>query len=112
MPTIPSELPLIVPDRWSCVTIYRHQTKKDREAKIPPEPVRHELMFGNRVHETDKGERGLKRLREMADLFNRMKVAPRDRAIQCLADESGSVESKLAKQNRRAAKFTATVVRK
>lgn len=98
----PQELPLELDDRWKAQTKYRHQTLKEREAKKPLEEIRHELFFGDAIHETDKGERGLKRLRDMADLFNRLRVVPRDRPVQCLADDSGSIEARLAKQTRRA----------
>ena len=104
------DLGLDIPDRWTVRTIYKHQSKKDRELKIAPEEKHHELCFGGACIEKETGERGLKRLREMSDLFNRMKVAPRDRAVQCLADESGSIENRLAKQNRRAGQYTKTVV--
>jgi hypothetical protein len=106
------DLGLAIPERWTVRTIYKHQSKKEREAKLPPEERHHELCYGGCCIEKETGERGLKRLREMSDLFNRMKVAPRDRAVQCLADESGSIENRLAKQNRRAANYTQTVVRK
>ena len=106
------ELPIDIPNRWRAQTKYAHQTKKQRELGEVPKEICHELLFGTQVHETDKGERGLNRLRELADLFNKKRVIPRDRPVQCLADESGSIESRLVKQNRRAEKFTKLVIKK
>ena len=100
------DLGLYIPDRWTVRTIYHHQSKKDRELKLDPQEKHHELCFGGCRIEKDMGERGLKRLREYADLFNRKRVVPRDRPVQCLADDSGSIETRLAKQNRRAARHT------
>lgn len=100
------ELPISIPARWKAQTKYRHQTRKQREAGEPLQEICHELLFGTAVHESDKGERGLHRLRNLADLFNKQRVVPRDRPVQCLADDSGSIETRLAKQNRRAARHT------
>ena len=106
MSTNPHELPIDIPDRWKAQTRYKHQTKKARELGEPLEEICHELLYGTAVHETEKGERGLRRLRNLADLFNKQRVVPRDRPVQCLADDSGSIETRLAKQNRRAARHT------
>lgn len=47
------------------------------------------------------GESGLEKLRFLARHSNKHKLIPRP-AVECLADDSGSIEARLKKQTRRA----------
>lgn len=71
--------------RWTVATRYKHQTRKEREAKPPLEVTHHELLYDTVVQSKARGEHGLENLRDKARFLNRKRLVPRDR-IECAAD--------------------------
>ena len=97
------EKDLLPPDapRWAVITCHSRQTKLEIANRQPKEISHHELLFGGKVISKMTGENGLEKLRLIAKFSNKQSLIPRP-AIQCLADDSGSLEARLKRQNERA----------
>lgn len=83
--TAMSELPLSETPRWTVRTKYHPQTKQEKELKMEPKVKCHELLYGNRLQTTRKGESGQAALMDLAKFLNAKRMEPRDR-IECAAD--------------------------
>lgn len=92
---------LFPPDgpKWAAITCHKRQSKLEGE-KRAKEISHHELLYGGRVICKMTGEAGLDKLQFLAKHSNKHNLIPRP-AVECLADESGSIEARLKKQNRR-----------
>ena len=86
---------------WAVITCHRRQTKQEIAMKTPKVISHHELLYGGRVISKMTGDNGLEKLRLIAKFSNKQGMVPRD-AIQCLADDTGSIEARLKKQTQRA----------
>lgn len=97
-----SEDNLFPPDgpTWAVITCHKRQSKLEIARKDPKEISHHELLYGGRVITRMTGEAGLEKLRFLAKHSNKHKLIPH-KAIECLADDTGSIEARLKKQNRR-----------
>lgn len=93
---------LFPPDgpKWAVITFHKRQSKLEVAEKRPKEITHHELLFGGRVVSKMTGESGLEKLRFLAKHSNKHSLTPRP-AVECLADDSGSIETRLKKQNQR-----------
>lgn len=87
--------------RWAVITCHKRQTKDEISRKVAKIISHHELLYGGRVISKMTGENGLEKLRIIAKFSNKTGSIPRS-AIQCLADDCGSIEARLARQSKRA----------
>lgn len=85
---------------WAVITCQKRQSKLEIARKEPKEITHHELLYGGKVISKMTGEAGLEKLRFLAKHSNRHKLIPRP-AVECPADDSGSIEARLKKQNHR-----------
>lgn len=85
---------------WAVITCHQRQTKLEIAQKTPKVISHHELLYGGRVISKMTGEAGLDKLRLIAKFSNKQGMIPRP-AIQCLADDSGSLDARLKRQNQR-----------
>lgn len=97
------EKELLPPDspRWAVITCHKRQSKQEIARKEPKIISHHELLYGGKVISKATGENGLERFQTIAKFSNKQNLIPRP-AIQCLADDSGSLESRLKRQTSRA----------
>lgn len=86
---------------WAVITCHRRQTKQEIALKCPKIISHHELLYGGVVMSKMTGDNGLEKLRIIAKFSNKQKLLPRP-AIECLADDTGSLEARLARQTKRA----------
>lgn len=86
---------------WQVITCHHRQTKKEIADRKPKQISHHELLYDGQVQKKATGDGGLEKLRFAAAICNKGGHIPRP-AIQCLADESGSLESAMARQTKRA----------
>lgn len=86
---------------WAVITCHCRQTKLEISRKDPKIISHHELLYGGKVVSKMSGENGLEKLRLIAKFSNKQKLVPRA-AIECLADDTGSLEARLKRQNSRA----------
>lgn len=97
------EKELLPPDapRWAVITCHKRQSKDEIAKKRPKIISHHELLFGGKVISKMTGDGGLEKLHTIAKFSNRQNLVPRP-AIQCLADDVGSMEGRLKRQSARA----------
>jgi hypothetical protein len=98
-----TEKELLPPDSptWAVITICKRQTKQEIARKDPKVISHHELLYGGKVVSKMTGPNGLEKLQLIAKFSNRQSLIPR-KAIECLADDTGSMEARLARQTKRA----------
>jgi hypothetical protein len=85
---------------WAVITCHKRQTKQEIARKDPKIISHHELLYGGKVITRRTGQAGLDALHVLAKHSNKHNLIPRP-AIECLADDSGSIEARLKKQNSR-----------
>lgn len=102
MPEVPEKelFPPLDPT-WAVITCHQRQSKLEISRKDPKIISHHELLYGGRVISKMRGENGLDKLRIIAKFSNKAKLVPRA-AIECLADDTGSLEARLKRQSTRA----------
>ena len=88
------------PPAWAVITCTRRQTKQEIALKTPKIISHHELLYGGRVITKMTGQAGLEKLQFHAKFSNKQNLIPRS-AVECLADDSGTIEARLKKQNHR-----------
>ncbi len=86
---------------WAVITCHRRQTKQEIARKDPKIISHHELLYGGRVISRMTGQNGLDKLHIIAKFSNKQKLVPRP-AIECIADDNGSLEARLQRQTKRA----------
>ncbi len=86
---------------WQVISCHHRQTKLEIAAKAPKVVSHHELLYGGKVISKMTGDNGLEKLRLIAKFSNKQGMVPRC-AIQCLADDTGSLEARLKRQTHRA----------
>lgn len=86
---------------WAVITCHRRQTKQEVALKVAKIISHHELLYGGKVVSRMTGDNGLEKLRIIAKFSNKQGLVPRP-AIQCLADDTGSLEARLKHQTDRA----------
>lgn len=85
---------------WDVITCCKRQTKQEIARRDPKVISHHELLFGGKVISRMTGPNGLDKLHVIAKFSNRQQLIPR-KAIECLADDTGSIDARLARQTRR-----------
>lgn len=91
-----------LPPAWAVITCTRRQTKQEIALKTPKIISHHELLYGGCVITKMTGPSGLEKLHLIAKFSNKQGLAPRRNAVECAADDSGSMEARLKRQTARA----------
>lgn len=86
---------------WAVITCHKRQTKQEIARKEPKIISHHELLYGGKVISRMTGDGGLEKLHIIAKFSNKQKLVPRP-AIECCADDTGSLEARLKRQTERA----------
>jgi hypothetical protein len=87
---------------WAVITCTKRQTKQEIAMKVPKIISHHELLYGGVVISKMTGPNGLDKLQTIAKLSNKQKLVPRRNAVECIADDTGTIESRLKRQTQRA----------
>lgn len=94
-------LPPLAPT-WAVITCTRRQTKQEIALKTPKIISHHELLYGGVVISKMTGPNGLDKLQIIAKFSNKQNLVPRRTAVECAADDSGTMEARLKRQTARA----------
>lgn len=94
-------LPPLAPT-WAVITCTRRQTKQEIALKTPKIISHHELLYGGVVISKMTGPAGLEKLQIIAKFSNKQGLVPRRNAVECAADDTGTMEARLKRQTARA----------